>query len=82
MLSTLIVGQSHWFNRTRLCGFEWDVDLTGDQFGHPAIQLAGRGLLYAAGRERPWSDLSAETLSRASVLAIRAGLLGAARCLK
>ena len=38
-VSAVVEGQSHWFNRVPLGGKTVDVDLTGDQFGRPTIQV-------------------------------------------
>ena len=63
-VSARVDGASHWFNRIR--GF--DVDVTGDQFGRPKVQVATAGTLYPDTRERLPSDLNAETCARADLL--------------
>jgi hypothetical protein len=40
LVSAEIDAQSHWFNRSYVAGDFFDVDLTGDQFGLPPVQLA------------------------------------------
>jgi len=77
-VSAVVGGQSHWFNRVPLGGKTIDVDLTGDQFGRPAIQVCPReelGVdLYHGARLRRSDEVNADTLRRAGVLAERAGL--------
>lgn len=61
---------SHWFNRVD----GYDVDITGDQFGVPAIQITDTPYgLYECTRER-LEGLNEETLKRAILLARQAGL--------
>lgn len=72
--SAQIDGLSHWFNRVHVGSSSLDVDLTGDQFGRPAIQQALSGTLYEGTRHRNPHELRAETLERAAKLADRAGL--------
>jgi len=74
LVSAKVSGLSHWFNRVRVSGDDIDFDLTGDQFGFDAIQLAKAGALYPGTRVRPFVDLNRETLARARVLAGRSGL--------
>lgn len=73
-VSATVEGGSHWFNRLTRAGESFDVDLTGDQFGRPAIQVARAGTLYSGTRERRTDELNEETRSRAALLAERAGL--------
>jgi hypothetical protein len=73
-MSTKLGGVSHWFNRVG----GYDVDLTGDQFGFPTVQLAPAERLYSGARPRAFGELNAETLLRAQRLAERAGLSDAA----
>lgn len=79
MVSTKINGLSHWFNRLTVSGQDLDVDLTGDQFGHPPLQVAPAGSLYPATLIRSELDVKEETLTRARRLALRAEMIGAAR---
>jgi hypothetical protein len=72
--SAKVHGLSHWFNRIVVGTIEYDVDLTGDQFGRPTIQIARAGALYDETRERSDSELNDETKQRARVLATKAGL--------
>ena len=67
-------GKSHWFNRVKVGNEFLDVDLTGDQFGRPAIQIAPAGQLYSKTRVRKPDEIHIETLERAKLLAVRAGL--------
>lgn len=71
LMSTKVNGQSHWFNR--LSDFGIDVDITGDQFGSPKIQISPIGWLYRDARERQFEEANPETLYRAGKLAKRAG---------
>lgn len=64
MVSTIVDGVSHWFNRLRVEDQEWDFDLTGDQFGLPSLQIAASGTLYEHSRVRRWNELDARTLAR------------------
>lgn len=67
-VSTKVEGQSHWFNRVRCGGVCLDVDLTGDQFGRPQVQVAAPGTIYPDTRVRSIDELRDETLIRAEVL--------------
>jgi len=82
LVSAKVAGLSHWFNRVRVRGEDVDLDLTGDQFGFDAIQIAKAGELYPVTRVRPFLDLNTETLSRARVLAARSGLAEVASTLE
>jgi hypothetical protein len=73
-VSTHIDGHSHWLNRIRVAGRSMDVDLTGDQFGRPGLQMADAGTLYPETRVRSRTEVTTETLARALVLAQRADL--------
>jgi hypothetical protein len=73
LVSTVLQGQSHWFNRLLIDGQWRDIDLTGDQFGFAPVQCDDEGSLYGRTRLRERDELNAETLSRASALARRAG---------
>jgi hypothetical protein len=79
LVSAIVSNESHWFNRLRTGNKVLDVDLTGDQFGRSAIQVAPRGTLYQGTKRRNWSDLDAETLARSRLLEQRAGLEGSTR---
>ena len=81
MISTKTGRQSHWLNRLHDHERSVDVDLTGDQFGLPPIQITKAGELYAETRLRFSSELSPETLVRARLLAERAGLTAAVRAI-
>lgn len=82
LISAKVAGLSHWFNRVQVGGQDMDVDLTGDQFGFDAVQMAAVGELYPGTRVRPFADLNAETISRAILLAERSGLAAIARSLQ
>lgn len=81
MVSTVVQGESHWFNRLEHDGAVHDIDLTGDQFGLPPVQTGAAGLLYPNARVRTFEDLRTETIERALVLARRADLDKAAAAL-
>ena len=74
LASTKFNGVSHWFNRLFDGQQWWDIDLTGDQFGLPAIQVTPAGKLYSATAVQPLAALNSETLQRALVLAGRSGI--------
>lgn len=80
LVSTRVAGTSHWFNRLVTSEGEFDVDLTGDQFGRPAVQLATAGALYDA-TIRSLDEVKDETLRRAASLATAAHLIDAASVL-
>jgi hypothetical protein len=82
LVSTVVNGESHWFNRVTLRSGTYDLDLTGDQFGLPAVQCATAGSLYASARERSPSEVFAETFLRACQLALRAGMPDALAALR
>ena len=68
-VSTRVDGQSHWLARLDDC----DVDLTGDQFGRPAVQVGPAGSLWENTRERSLHDVTPETWLRAMHLRRRMG---------
>lgn len=74
LISTLVNGQSHWFNRLNHGTVTFDVDLTGDQFGFDEVRLAPAGKLFSPARLRSPEHLNKETLERARILAERTGL--------
>lgn len=74
LVSTSIDHHSHWFNRLRIGQSDFDVDLTGDQFGHPPVQIKSPGRLYHHARLRSASELDAETRTRAAQLAALVGI--------
>lgn len=82
LVSTSIRGMSHWFNRIRVDDQLLDLDITGDQFGYPAIQIKPAEELYPYTRERSPDELNDKTLHRAALLARRAGLLEVAEGLE
>lgn len=74
-VSANVRGHSHWFNQIRLAKAKLvEIDLTGDQFGRPPIQITETLPLYPSARMRSSLDLKPETISRAVILAERAGL--------
>jgi hypothetical protein len=81
MVSTKIHGQSHWFNRIAIGAERYDIDLTGDQYGFPPVQYAHAEKLYPATKVRSREEVNAETLQRAKLLAMRAGLTAVASSL-
>lgn len=74
LVSANVEAQSHWFNRIPVAGDLFDVDITGDQFGLPAIQLARVGGLYGGSRVRRPGEVDGNTRMRAELLARRAGV--------
>jgi hypothetical protein len=82
LVSANVHGVSHWFNRIQIDDQLLDLDLTGDQFGYPAIQIKPAEELYLYTRERSPDELNDETLYRAILLARRAGLLEVAGALE
>jgi hypothetical protein len=71
---------SHWFNRITFpyytpYGQVIDIDLTGDQFGLPGIQIAPAGSLYKNTVVRDETSLTQETLDRAFLLLERVKVL-------
>ena len=74
LVSTVIDGTSHWFNRVFVDGHEFDVDITGDQFGYEPIRILPTGALFAKSRVRTFEELNEETRRRALRLAEKAGL--------
>jgi hypothetical protein len=74
LVSTRVGEESHWFNRVTVDGYTYDVDLTGDQFGFPPVQIASAGALYGEPQLRALSEVHQETMIRAGALAQRAGL--------
>lgn len=74
LVSAIVDGQSHWFNRLHANGTDIDVDLTGDQFGQPAVQITSARTLHEPSRVRAFEQLLEETRHRAVLLARRAEL--------
>lgn len=81
-VSAHVEGTSHWFNRISVGESQWDIDLTGDQFGRQRVQIAQPGFLYSDTRVRRDEELLSETAERAVRLATKAGLTTAARGLR
>lgn len=67
LVSAIVDGQSHWFNRIN----EIDCDITADQFGMSAVRVAPAGDLYPGTLVRSGFDLDRGTLNRAHLLADR-----------
>jgi len=82
LVSAIVNDISHWFNRVQVDNQFLDLDLTGDQFGYPAVQIRPAEELYPHTRERSPSELNDETLRRAILLARRASLLEVAEALE
>lgn len=73
-VSALHGSNSHWFNRVPTERGGVDVDLTGDQFGLPAIRVGELETLYQGTRVRHPREARDETVLRAARLAKRARL--------
>ena len=71
LVSANVDGNSHWFNRVTVDAKPVDLDITGDQFGRPDIQIGPEGSLYDGTRIRQPSEVKEETRSRAATLAKR-----------
>jgi len=82
LVSTSLNGMSHWFNRVQADDQLLDFDITGDQFGYPAVQIKPAEELYPHTHERSPDELNDETLQRATLLARRAGLSEVAEALE
>ena len=82
LVSAKVQGQSHWFNRIYVEEQVLDVDVTGDQFGLPGLQMAEANALYADSRVRNSTEANPETIARAIRLAERANVEPAARGLR
>lgn len=63
-VSAKFAGGSHWFNRIG----NFDVDLTGDQYGFEPVRIAPAGELYDNARVREPHDMNEETRGRARIL--------------
>ncbi len=74
LVSAKIANESHWFNRIPIRDQWFVIDLTGDQFGRPPIQVVAAGTLYPGTKLRDPAELNKETLQRSAALAVRAGL--------
>lgn len=82
LVSASVNGISHWFNRIQGDDQLLDLDITGDQFGYPAVQIKPVEELYPYTRGRSPDELNDETLYRAALLARRSGLLEVAEALE
>lgn len=78
LVSTIVEGQSHWFNRFAIGSASYDGDVTGDQFNLEPVRISAAGTLYPNVSLRSVGQLNDETLRRALRLAKRAGLTTAA----
>jgi hypothetical protein len=74
LVSAIVNGQSHWFNRVQAGNGVVDVDVTGDQFGLESIRIGAAGTLYEDTRVRTHEEVHEETFVRATKLGTRAGL--------
>jgi hypothetical protein len=72
-VSAKVASVSHWFNRVARQAQFFDIDITGDQFGFPAVRIAPAGTLYEGTRVRDRTELNANTIQRARRLAARTG---------
>lgn len=81
LTSARVCDESHWFNRIVQGDTVFDVDVTGDQFGLPAIQCRPRDALYTPSQRRKLLDVTPETFARAIALARCCGLAGATSAL-
>lgn len=71
LMSTVVKGFSHWFNRIE-CDNGWhDIDITADQFGDVKVKMTYIGHLYLWSVERSVMELDSGTKSRAILLAKR-----------
>jgi len=69
--SSIVNQASHWYNMAH----GLTIDITGDQFGKPEVQVS-RSILYPhKHRVRAISEANEETIRRANLLAQRAGLV-------
>ena len=75
LISATVQKESHWFNRIEIDGLWYDVDLTGDQFGFPPVQIKTAQRLYGKSKVRSWKEVTWETAVRAYILAERADLI-------
>lgn len=78
LLSAEVDHEQHWFNRIETTAGVVDVDLTGDQFGLPPLQIAPSGKLYRGAVAKDLTDLLPEAIERANRLCLRAGFTRAA----
>ncbi|HYE93917.1 MAG TPA: hypothetical protein VEA38_23000 [Terriglobales bacterium] len=72
-VSTKVRGESHWFNHVRVLPtipgrFWFDVDLTGDQYHRPRVQVDPAGKVWRNATTRDPTHLNLETLRRAVTL--------------
>lgn len=74
LLRTQVKGEEHWLNRIHLGDRDYDVDLTGDQFDFPPLQVHPAGQLYEIQRVDAGHEITPETVARALLLARRAKL--------
>ena len=74
LVSSVVNGESHWFNRLSTSDGPIDVDITADQFGLDPVRVAEAGKLYSSTRLRFDSEIAPETLRRSELLRDRAGL--------
>lgn len=68
IVSTKINGVSHWFNRLRINGSDYDFDLTGDQFGFEPFKIDLANSLYNDTRIRCIDEVDMHTFNRAFLL--------------
>lgn len=68
LVSTRIDKVSHWFNRIRINGSDYDCDLTGDQFGFEPFKIDLADSLYDDTRTRTIDEVDMGTFNRAFLL--------------
>ena len=70
--SAIVNGESRWYNSFYSEDGNFEVDLTGDQFGFAPVQISQHGgQLYSKSRNRLYSDANSETQVRAEKLLVR-----------
>lgn len=77
MVSALVDGRSHWFNRLCTSDGEIDLDITADQFGYSPIRVSRAGELYPGTRVREVAEVVSETWARSDLLKQRSGVSSA-----
>jgi len=66
---TDIGGEEHWFNEIIINDRKCEIDLTGDQFGYPSIQIGKKNGLYGVATfSVTKSMVSEELLARVEIL--------------
>jgi len=68
MVSTKSEGGLHWYNRVK----GYDVDITGDQYGHDPVRIVPEGTLYDDAQPMTEDDVDGATILRSALLALKA----------